>query len=257
MAEKHLGDVFDIHGGGIDLQFPHHENELAQSRAAHGTDTMAQIWMHNGFLQVEGEKMSKSLGNFVTIHELLATESFGGRRWHGEVLRLAMLMTHYRQPIDWTAHGLEVAEKVLDSWYRVVGDAIVPETSDFELELAETALADDLNTPKAITLLHSMYDVVRDGNPDNAAGRFKRAAQLMGLMQTSAEEWEAAKRGGLDVDETAIEAAIAERLAARAAKDFATSDRIRDELAAKGIQLKDGKDPATGEAITTWEIRRT
>jgi cysteinyl-tRNA synthetase len=257
MAEKHLGDVFDIHGGGIDLQFPHHENELAQSRAAHGTDTMAQIWMHNGFLQVEGEKMSKSLGNFVTIHELLATESFGGRRWHGEVLRLTMLMTHYRQPIDWTAHGLEVAEKVLDSWYRVAGDAMVPETSDFELELAETALADDLNTPKAITLLHSMYDVVRDGNPHNAAGRFKRAAQLMGLMQTSAEEWEAAKRGGLDVDETAIQAAIAERLAARAAKDFATSDRIRDELAAKGIQLKDGKDPDTGEAITTWEIRRT
>jgi cysteinyl-tRNA synthetase len=113
-----------------------------------------------------------------------------------------------------------------------------------------------LNTPKAITLLHSMCDVVREGNPDNAAGRFKRAAQLMGLMQTSAEEWDAAKRGGLDVDEAAIEAAIAERLAARAAKDFATSDRIRDELAAKGIQLKDGKNPDTGEAVTTWEIKR-
>ncbi|MGE0516684.1 MAG: cysteine--tRNA ligase, partial [Hyphomicrobiaceae bacterium] len=121
--------VFDIHGGGIDLVFPHHENELAQSRCAHGTPVMANYWMHNGFLQVEGEKMSKSLGNFVTINELLETETFGGRRWPGEVLRLAMLMTHYRQPIDFSVRGLEVAQKTLDNWYRAVGDVDAAETS--------------------------------------------------------------------------------------------------------------------------------
>jgi cysteinyl-tRNA synthetase len=109
MSAAYLGDVFDIHGGGLDLIFPHHENEIAQSRCAHGTHAMANYWMHNGFLQVEGEKMSKSLGNFFTINELLNTEKFGGRKWPGEVLRLAMLKTHYRQPIDWTVQGLQEA----------------------------------------------------------------------------------------------------------------------------------------------------
>ena len=109
MSAKHLGKVFDIHGGGIDLQFPHHENELAQTRCAFGSDVMANVWMHNGFLQVEGQKMSKSLGNFITIHELLETEKFGGRNWPGEVVRLAMLMTHYREPIDWTVARLQEA----------------------------------------------------------------------------------------------------------------------------------------------------
>ena len=118
MSWKHLGEVFDIHGGGIDLVFPHHENEIAQTRCAFGHDVMANVWMHNGFLQVEGEKMSKSLGNFVTIHELLNTEKFGGRKWPGEVLRLAMLRTHYRQPIDWTVKALEEAESTLRRWQR-------------------------------------------------------------------------------------------------------------------------------------------
>ena len=120
MAEKHLGEVFDIHGGGIDLVFPHHENEIAQSRCAFGHDVMANVWMHNGFLQVEGEKMSKSLGNFITIHELLHTDKFGGRSWKGEVLRLAMLRAHYRQPIDWTLKALEEAEKTLARWYAIL-----------------------------------------------------------------------------------------------------------------------------------------
>ena len=111
MSWKHLGEAFDIHGGGIDLVFPHHENEVAQTRCSFGTPVMANVWMHNGFLQVEGEKMSKSLGNFVTINELLATDVFGGRSWSGEVLRLAMLKTHYRQPIDWTVRALEEARK--------------------------------------------------------------------------------------------------------------------------------------------------
>ena len=114
-------NIFDIHGGGIDLVFPHHENEIAQSCCAFGSARMANVWMHNGFLQVEGEKMSKSLGNFVTIHELLRTTKFGGRKWPGEVLRLAMLRTHYRQPIDWTVKALEEAEATLDRWYEAMG----------------------------------------------------------------------------------------------------------------------------------------
>src|SRR3954467_15206943 len=144
MSWKHLGEVFDIHAGGIDLVFPHHENEVAQSRCSFGTPVMANTWLHNGFLQVEGEKMSKSLGNFVTIHELLATDTFGGRSWPGEVLRLAMLRTHYRQPIDWTIRALEEAERTLASWTAFPGfmtgadEKLAPSVRD--------ALLDDLNT---------------------------------------------------------------------------------------------------------------
>ena len=255
MAAEHLGDVFDIHGGGIDLTFPHHENELAQSRCAHGTDGMANIWMHNGYLQVEGEKMSKSTGNFITITELLESHNFGGRKWPGEVLRLAMLMTHYRQPIDFTMNTLEAAEKILDGWYRMIGDVAAPPTSDFEIKLATDALGDDLNSPKAITLLHSFSDDVRTGAGD-AAGSFKRAANLIGLLTMTASEWNALQRADMSIDEAQIAALIQERLDARAAKNFARSDEIRDQLAADGVQLKDGKDPATGEPITTWQVKR-
>ena len=244
MAAKHLGEIFDIHGGGIDLQFPHHENELAQSRAAHGTDRMAQIWMHNGFLQVEGEKMSKSLGNFVTIHDALGEAA-------GEAIRLAMLATHYRQPINWTARGVAEAGRTLDNWYELAGDA-TPGAIDPDVD---AALADDLNTPRAIAALHDLRGRAAHGDQD-AAGSLKASAALLGLLQEDNAAWRQRRRSGASLDETEIEAAIQERLAARAAKDFATSDRIRDDLAAKGIQLKDGKDPATGEAITTWEIKR-
>ncbi len=174
MSWKHLGEVFDIHGGGIDLVFPHHENEIAQTRCAFGHDVMANVWMHNGFLQVEGEKMSKSLGNFVTIHELLHTEKFGGRKWPGEVLRLAMLRTHYRQPIDWTVKALEEAELSLRKWAAEIG--AVDLNGDRRLSqirlarrrwlwwrvrrVCETvleALSDDLNTPFALDrMLHAI-----------------------------------------------------------------------------------------------------
>ena len=140
-------NTFDIHGGGIDLVFPHHENEIAQSCCALGGPRMANVWMHNGFLQVEGEKMSKSLGNFITIRELLATDKFGGRAWPGEVLRLAMLRTHYRQPIDWTVKALEEAEATLDRWYDAVGDV---EPGQDVADLVLEALSDDLNTPAAL-----------------------------------------------------------------------------------------------------------
>ncbi len=254
MSERYLGPVFDIHGGGLDLIFPHHENEIAQSRCAHGTNVMANVWMHNGFLQVEGEKMSKSLGNFVTINELLETDKFGGRRWPGEVLRLAMLMTHYRQPIDWTVRTLEVAEKVLDNWYRVVGDAKSSDTSDFGVKV-EMALRNDLNTHEAIAQLQVAYDVARGDEEENAAERFKHAANLLGLLQHTGTGWKKNRIQFSQVDELVVHERIAARLAARKAKDFKESDRIRDELAKMGVALKDSKDPKTGEIVTTWEVR--
>jgi cysteinyl-tRNA synthetase len=170
MAAAYLGDVFDIHGGGLDLIFPHHENEIAQSRCAFHTPVMANYWMHNGFLQVEGEKMAKSAGNFVTIHELL-------KDWPGEVVRLTMLQTQYRQPINWTITGLREAQKVLDHWYELTAD-VAP-----GLMCADTldALADDLNTPKAFTSLHELRaEAVKGAKP--AAACLKASAQLIGLL---------------------------------------------------------------------------
>ncbi len=243
MSWKHLGEVFDIHGGGIDLVFPHHENEVAQSTCAFGHGLMAQVWMHNGFLQVEGQKMSKSLGNFVTIHQLLATADFSGRAWHGEVLRLAMLRTHYRQPIDFTAKALEEAEKTLLAWRA---DVVPPSVADGE---AIDALSDDLNTAAVIARLHRIDDPA------------VRAATLdfLGFKATAAEiaGHDAQVRGiARAVDEALVASLIAARLEARRQKNFAESDRIRDELAAMGIALKDGKDPATGEPVTTWDVKR-
>src|ERR1700681_166155 len=155
MAWKHLGETFDIHGGGIDLVFPHHENEIAQSRCAFHTGVMANYWMHNGFLQVEGEKMSKSLGNFVTIHELLAD-------WPGEVIRLAMLQTHYRQPINWTEAGLTEAKRTLDHWYQLTANAPAGMPSADVVD----ALADDLNTPRALAAFHELRGEAAKGSPD-------------------------------------------------------------------------------------------
>ncbi|MCP4780372.1 MAG: cysteine--tRNA ligase [Hyphomicrobium sp.] len=254
MAGKHLGDVFDIHGGGIDLVFPHHENEVAQSRCAHGTDVMARYWIHNGFLQVEGEKMSKSLGNFITIHELLDTDKFGGRRWPGEVLRLAMLMTHYRQPLDFTVRNLEVAERLLGQWYRKITDVESAPTSDWADDV-EDALADDLNTPGAITRLHAAADCIAEDGETDAPARFKAAANAMGLLERTEAEWRAQAEKRVGVDKDRVSELIESRHCARSAKNFEEADRIRDELAAMGIALKDSKDPKSGEIVTTWEVR--
>ncbi|MGR9224515.1 cysteine--tRNA ligase [Rhizobium leguminosarum] len=240
MSKRYLGDVFDIHGGGLDLIFPHHENEIAQSRCAHGTEVMANVWMHNGFLQVEGRKMSKSEGNFVTIHELLHTETFGGRKWPGEVLRLAMLMTHYREPIDFSIKRLEEAERLLAKWPAAdAGDA----TPD---ESVLNALSDDLNTVAAVQALHALAQAA---HTDPALGAtFATTADLLGLLPKKMEIDEAVA--------SAIDALIAMRLEMLKAKNFTEADKIRDELTAKGIQLKDGKDPVTGERVTTWEVKR-
>jgi cysteinyl-tRNA synthetase len=238
MSWKHLGETFDIHGGGIDLVFPHHENEIAQSRCAFHTPVMANFWMHNGFLQVEGEKMSKSLGNFVTIHELL-------KDWPGEVVRATMLQTQYRQPINWTVAGLRESQKNIDHWYELTADVQPGELCPDVLD----ALFDDLNTPKAFAALHELRSEAAKGSK-SASRDIKASAQLIGLLQLPAAEWRAFRPASVSIDETKIVNLIEARAAARAAKNFKESDRIRDELAAMGVVLKDSKDG------TTWEIAR-
>lgn len=245
MSAAHLGEMFDIHGGGIDLVFPHHENEVAQSRCANATPIMAQVWMHNGFLQVEGEKMAKSLGNFVTVHELL-------QDWPGEAIRLNMLMTHYRQPLNWTEAGLREAKRMLDHWYELTADA-----ASEGMLCADTlaAIEDDLNTPKAVAAIHELRQAAAHGSK-GAARSLKASAQLLGLLQQDTQAWADWRPPSFARDDAQIASFIDARNAARAAKDFAKADRIRDELAAMGITLKDAKDPKTGELVTTWEVAR-
>ncbi|TGT68528.1 cysteine--tRNA ligase [bacterium M00.F.Ca.ET.159.01.1.1] len=246
MSAAYLGEVFDIHGGGLDLIFPHHENEIAQSRCAHGTKVMANVWMHNGFLQVEGQKMSKSLGNFYSIHELLETETFGGRTWPGDVLRLAMLMTHYREPIDFSVRKLEEAENTLRKWKRAA-DLAPAAANDLPPEVVE-ALSDDLATYTAFQRLTQLAGEASEVGGDagnGAAASLKAALAFLGFDV-----------GAAKVDEVAVAKSIAKRLEFIAAKNWAEADRIRDELLAQGVQLKDGKDPVTGERVTTWEIKR-
>ncbi len=223
MAAEYLGETFDIHGGGIDLVFPHHENEIAQSEGAHHDHPLANVWMHNGYLNVEGTKMSKSLGNFVTINDLL-------KDWPGEVLRFNMLRSHYRQPMDWTVAGMNESWKTLEKWYAVTEPLADPPVGAAFLE----ALSDDLNTPQAIAELHK-------GTEHELAGG-------LGLLGFSNVQLNLAAKKA--VDDVAIARAIEARKAARAAKDFQESDRIRDDLLAQGIVLKDGPQG------TTWEIKR-
>ncbi|MGQ7794332.1 cysteine--tRNA ligase [Faunimonas sp. B44] len=233
MSEAHLGAEFDIHGGGIDLVFPHHENELAQSRCAHGAPLMAKYWMHNGFLQVEGEKMSKSLGNFITVNALL-------KDWPGEVIRLAMLQTQYRQPIDFTQGGLGEAANTLRRWRRrfAAGEAVAAAEPDAGF-LA--ALEDDLNTPAAIARLHELFQEEAAGLPAAHA-----SLMLLGIDLTRDRA----------IDRDAVEALIDARKAARAAKNWVDADRLRAEIEAMGVAVMDAKDPATGELVTTWELKR-
>jgi cysteinyl-tRNA synthetase len=238
MAEAYLGTIFDIHGGGLDLIFPHHENEIAQSRCAHGTHAMANYWMHNGFLQVEGEKMSKSLGNFFTIRELL-------QDWPGEVLRLNMLKTHYRSPIDWTVKGLEESAKTLDDWYWVAADATGGDVSDKVME----PMFDDLNTSLAVAALHGLRNSAAAGN-DGDRSQFAASLRALGFLSETAAEWNGRKQQASGIDAAKVDGLIADRTAARARKDFKESDRIRDELAAMGVVIKDSKEG------TTWEIAR-
>jgi cysteinyl-tRNA synthetase len=300
MSKAHLGEVFDIHGGGLDLIFPHHENEIAQSRCAHGTPVMANYWLHNGFLQVEGQKMSKSLGNFTTIADVL-------KDWPGEVARFNMLKTHYRQPIDWTTKGLEEAEKKLFQWstwaldYEIIASAD-PHWATPTSELLHS-LYDDLNLPNAFAYLDQLSSGAY--NEKASAEALFRNACFLGLLNpqklfvhqkisvaegkglaakaykdnrlikvaVANNDWAAVeaiksmlreKNIHVDVktngevhfqsssdDDSKIRKLIDIRNEARMAKNWVESDRIRDELAAMGIQIKDNKD-----GTTTWEVKR-
>ena len=247
MAWEDLGETFDIHGGGIDLVFPHHENEIAQTRCALHSPVMANFWMHNGFLQVEGRKMAKSEGNFITIRELLAD-------WPGEVLRLNMLRTHYRQPLDWTVRGLEECQKVLDGWYHLLGD-MEPPTSVIADNAVLESLCDDLNTPNVVTRMHALASEIRG----SASGphqielkrRLKASGILLGSLATTEKKYLRSYPRRPLVDESKVKNLINARASARKKKDFSQADGIRDELEAMGVEIEDHKD-----GTTTWKVKR-
>ena len=247
MSWKHLGEIFDIHGGGIDLVFPHHENEIAQTRCAFHSRVMANYWMHNGFLQVEGEKMSKSLGNFVTIRELLAD-------WPGEVLRLNMLRTHYRQPIDWTTRGMQESQRILDEWYQAVGDTAAAREVMPDDDVIGS-LCDDLNTPNVLTRLHALVSEIR--GPASASRQIelkrslKSSGALLGILEKTEEEYLKADPRRIAIDESKVKSLIDARAHARKARNFKQADSIRAELVDMGVEIEDHKDGST-----SWKLRR-
>lgn len=240
MIRAHLGDTIDIHGGGRDLIFPHHENEIAQSRCAHGGDYV-RYWMHNAYLDIDGEKMSKSLGNFRTVRDLLQS-------YRGEVLRFALLSAQYRSPLNFSAELLDQAQATLDSLYstlREVQDVDV----DMEVNLVDEpfyhALNDDLNTPVAIAEIHALCKQLHKAQPDEKSalkGRILAAGNLLGILEQDAVEWLQATASDEAIAAADIEALIEERQAAKLAKNYARADEVRDELLAQGVVLEDSRE---------------
>lgn len=244
-----LGTSIDIHGGGHDLTFPHHENEIAQGRCAHGTDVYARFWMHNGFVNVTGEKMSKSLGNVLLVEDLLADHP-------GEVIRLALLSAHYRQPLDWTDEVAPQARRTLDRLYealRKAGEAPAhPAAVKTAARPVLDALCDDLNTPNALAALHALARALNSTEDAEQravlAAALRQAGAWLGLLQRDPEAW--FKQSSSDApDPAAIEALIQERAAARKSRDFTRADAIRNTLLTEGIVLEDGPSG------TTWKVQ--
>jgi cysteinyl-tRNA synthetase len=239
MAEKHLGDTIDIHAGGQDLVFPHHENECAQSSCAHGGAPFARYWLHNGFLSIDETKMSKSLGNVLLVHELIETIP-------GEVIRLALLSAHYRQPLDWSAETIASARRMLDRLYGAIRGIDVSDEARAAAELPAgliAALEDDINTPKAMAEFFSLARALNKSNDpadmEALAAQMYAAGELMGLLGSDPEAWFAGDVDG-DLPSDEIEALITKRNEARVAKDFQAADAIRDQLASAGVAIEDG-----------------
>ena len=241
MSEKLLGKTFDIHGGGQDLIFPHHENEIAQSECANG-EKFANYWVHNGFVTVEGNKMAKSDGNFVTVNELK-------EKYQGEVIRLTMILTHYRQPLNWTNDNLQESKKTLDKWYQYFSEVDFKPGLNVKIdENVMNALNDDMNTPQAIAELHKLFKNCKSNDHDSL-NQFLISAQFLGLMNDEPSQWLSWGKENISVDQNKIESLITQRNTARANKDFAEADRIRDELENLGIVLEDKGTE------TTWKTK--
>ena len=240
MSEKLLGKNFDIHGGGQDLIFPHHENEIAQSECANN-EKFANFWLHNGFVNVEGNKMSKSEGNFVTVNQLK-------QKYQGEVIRLAMISTHYRQPLNWTENNLIECKKTLDKWYQLISENNFSFDNEKISSEVINALEDDLNTPKAISVLHQLYKDCKS-NDRNTAETFLSSANFLGILMHTSSEWLSWGKEKLSIDEKQIELLISERKSARDNGNFEKADKIRNDLEHKGILLEDN------EGKTTWRFK--
>lgn len=248
MIEKHLGRTIDIHGGGQDLVFPHHENERAQSTCAHGGDTFVNFWLHNGFLNMDSTKMSKSLGNVRLVRELLETAD-------GEAIRLALLSAHYRQPLDWTADTLPEATRKLDRLYAAlqgVDTSASERIDDTARDAFMATLHNDLNTPQALAELFQMARRLNASKHATEratlANTIRQCAGLIGFLERDPDEWFAAQRDS-DDDADAIDRLVAQRAQAKQARDFATADRIRDELKAQGIEVRDSAEGSTWKRV--------
>lgn len=243
MSEKHLGLPFDIHGGGADLKFPHHENEIAQSCCAHGqTDDLqafSRYWIHNGFVTASGEKMSKSLGNIALVHDLI-------KQYPGEVLRLTLLSAHYRQPLDWSEKTIQSNKVLLDRMYQTLKELenIEAYTNSIENSEIMEPLCDDLNTPKAIAALSAIHRKAKETKDPMWKAALLQAGSFLGVLQQNPDEWLGYGQAGDDIDIKKVEALLAERQQARTEKNFSRSDEIRDELAAMGVVIEDTADGA-------------
>ena len=235
MSEKYLGKNFDIHGGGLDLIFPHHENEIAQSCSNNNTKNFANYWIHNGFVTINKEKMSKSIGNIITITDAV-------NKYSGQVVRLALLSAHYSQPLDWNDKLLNSQESILDKWYSLYSEK---KGNTFEVD---EILLDDLNTPGYIAKIHKLYNDANKGDEEKKL-KFNQACKLIGLFNISKKEWESLKKSKISVSESYITKKIEERIKAKNNGNFALADKIRDELLSKGIMIEDQKGK------TIWKVK--